>query len=333
MNLDSCRAFKQELTSDLEGRIARRRGRGNRPFGLDVSTIDRVEPFPRAAAIGVAPGRTEDDYYLAIRLQTHGMENHPVVQSALEQAGDEVDVRYIGRVTKQQAPWHQTRQRPLRIGCSIGHYRITAGTLGGFVSGESGETLILSNNHVLANENDASEGDAILQPGDADGGSEQDRVAALAAFVPLEATSINHVDCAVARIDEGIDDAGLELADAGELGSEVADVGFGQVVEKIGRTTGHTHGRVTAFEVDNVIINYDIGEVRFDGQIEIESAGEGPFSAGGDSGSVIFDSVSRNPVALLFAGSEVGGSNGRGLTFATPIEVALDALHVSLLSG
>ena len=72
-----------------------------------------------------------------------------------------------------------------RGGVSIGHYAITAGTPGAFVKDKTtAETLILSNNHVMANSNDASIGDAILQPGPADGGkSPQDRIAAL------------HLDC------------------------------------------------------------------------------------------------------------------------------------------
>ena len=45
------------------------------------------------------------------------------------------------------------------------------------------------------------------------------------------------------------------------------------MVFKIGRTTGATGGRVTAFDLDNVIVNYDSGNLRFDGQLEIEGVG------------------------------------------------------------
>jgi hypothetical protein len=54
--------------------------------------------------------------------------------------------------------------------------------------------------------------------------------------------------------------------------------------------------------------------LRFDDQIEIEGAGSSSFSDGGDSGSLIFDK-DRGAVALLFAGGDEGGSNGRGLTY------------------
>ena len=70
-------------------------------------------------------------------------------------------------------------------GVTVGHYRITAGTFGCLVRrGE--EVFILSNNHVLANSNNAQQGDAILQPGAADGGTTDDRIATLADYVPLD---------------------------------------------------------------------------------------------------------------------------------------------------
>jgi len=63
------------------------------------------------------------------------------------------------------------RMRPCPPGFSIGHVKITAGTLGAYVKrGQSDEYRILSNNHVLANSNDAQPNDMIIQPGKADGG-------------------------------------------------------------------------------------------------------------------------------------------------------------------
>ena len=66
---------------------------------------------------------------------------------------------------------HQSRTgkfRPAPGGVSIGHRQITAGTFGAVVRDRiSGDRLILSNNHVLANSNSASPGDIILQPGSA----------------------------------------------------------------------------------------------------------------------------------------------------------------------
>jgi hypothetical protein len=103
----------------------------------------------------------------------------------------------------------------------------------------------------------------------------------------------------------------------------------GRKVSKIGRTTGLTHGRVTAFELDNVVVEYDNGDCRFDSQIEIEGEGDGSFSDGGDSGSLIVGEDLR-AIALLFAGSDQGGSNGKGLTYANPIHNVLNALKADL---
>jgi hypothetical protein len=53
-------------------------------------------------------------------------------------------------------------------------------------------------------------------------------------------------------------------------------------------------------------------------------------SQGGDSGSLIVD-ADRKAVAILFAGGDLGGSNGKGLTFANPIDAVLKALKIELL--
>jgi hypothetical protein len=98
----------------------------------------------------------------------------------------------------------------------------------------------------------------------------------------------------------------------------------------VGRTTVATEGRVTAFDLDNIVVNYDVGNLRFDGQVEIEGAGEQVFNDGGDSGSLIVDQ-DMLAVALMLAGTDFGGSNGRGLTYADPIHRALYDLGARLL--
>ncbi len=84
--------------------------------------------------------------------------------------GVRTDVYEVGYLRAFDTP--RDRFRPLvPSGVSLGHYKITAGTLGTIVTDRrTGEKLILSNNHVLANSNDAQVGDPILQPGPTDGG-------------------------------------------------------------------------------------------------------------------------------------------------------------------
>jgi hypothetical protein len=288
----------------------------------------------RLIALGVSRSPTAArDYRLAIRLQRRSLQDRPEIARLTEMAHGEVDVQFVGRIQKRAVPWVQQRHRPLRIGTSVGHHRITAGTLGCFVrrAGDDETLHILSNNHVLANENDAAAGDAIVQPGKLDGGrARPDRVASLGEFVKLKRRH-NRVDAAVAALEAGIDANVAAVRGLGRLaGVSTTPVDEGLAVAKLGRTTGLTRGRVTAFELDDVVIAYDSGNLSFDGTIEIEGVGTRPFCDGGDSGSLIVD-PERKAVALLFAGSESGGSNDAGLTYANPIGDVLAALKLALV--
>jgi hypothetical protein len=303
-----------------------------RSSGLRAQPMTGLAATPPTMALGVVQKR-KNDFALAVRVQKRGLENSPQVESIRKQAKGEVDIRYIGQVTKRTAlPWYQKMTRPLRAGASIGHFKITAGTLGGFVrSRDDGSVLILSNNHVLANENRAKKGDHILQPGTFDGGQDPgQKVGELLRFVKLKKTRANLVDCAIASIDAPIKFNHRTLTGLGNLaGLGDPVLAADDQVGKVGRTTGTTKGRVTAFELDNLVVEYDLGFLKFDNQVEVEGVDSRPFSQGGDSGSLIVD-AGRRAVALLFAGSDQGGSNGQGLTFANPIRPVLDALKVDL---
>lgn len=103
-----------------------------------------------------------------------------------EVEGVRTDVYEVGFLQAQQSP--KDRFRPtIPGGVSIGHYKVTAGTLGAMVrDNTTGERFILSNNHVLANSNEALVGDAILQPAAMDNGRDPgDVVARLERFITL----------------------------------------------------------------------------------------------------------------------------------------------------
>ncbi len=106
-----------------------------------------------------------------------------------EVGGVRTDVVKVGDLRAMNA--HTQRYRPTPAGVSLGHYQVTAGTLGCLVyERTSGERLILSNNHVLANTNQALAGDPILQPAPADGGQVgRDTLAYLERFIPLRFTT------------------------------------------------------------------------------------------------------------------------------------------------
>jgi hypothetical protein len=331
MQIDSVRELKARLAKTLLPSLAE--APQIRAFGLPAGPMVAAEALSPTMALGIAQLRS-GGYELAVRLQRRALEGHPAVEAIRKQAKGEADIRYIGRLVKRaDTPWFRTRVRPLRTGSSIGHFKITAGTLGSFVrSRADGTLLILSNNHVLANENRAKRGDAITQPGRLDGGEAPGDVAgSLWKFVRLKRAAPNLLDCAVATVAEGIQiDSDHLGADASRL-TGIGEIELTMTVFKAGRTTGATRGRVTAIEVDNLSIAYDSGNLRFDQQIEIEGADADAFSAGGDSGSLIVDEAGRG-LALLFAGGDHGGANGKGVTYATPLRPVLDALEVDLLA-
>ena len=246
--------------------------------------------------------------------------------------GIPTDVVETGRIRAFQS--RTDRHRPAPGGVSIGHREITAGTLGCLVKRGS-EIFILSNNHVLANSNDAQRGDAILQPGPHDGGAfPADHIANLENFVPISylipelpsdckfASSViavlnagcsaigsrtryrivrpqaepNLVDAAIARPLNPADVSG-EILEIGQLDGS-AEAELGMAIQKSGRTTGYTTGNVDQIDV-TVNVQYGAGRIaQFSDQLLA-----GPMSQGGDSGSAVMD-MDRRLIGLLFAGSD-----------------------------
>jgi hypothetical protein len=199
----------------------------------------------------------------------------------------------------------RARIRPVEGGYSVGHYQITAGTYATAVVDATAfpgiplRYYVLSNNHVLANSNDARLGDPILQPGPYDGGVVgRDTIARLSRFVPINFTpgSSNYVDAAIAE--GSFDVLDREIYWIGYARGGVAPA-INMTVQKTGRTTNYTTGRITAINA-TVNVNYGGGRVaRFVNQILTTN-----MSAGGDSGSLLLDLQNR-AVGLLFAGSSV----------------------------
>lgn len=279
-------------------------------------------------AFGIAAGSTNGDYRLAIRAKTKNMFHFPLVSEIVKQLKGETDFAVVGNIVgprkiKTVAEEMRKRVRPLIAAHSVGHFKITAGTLGTFVK-QGKEIFMLSNNHVLANSNLAKIGDLILQPGNYDKGKNpEDVVGKLVKFVEMKEHG-NVMDAAIASINKDCVPTDFSLPEIGKIGKTIIppeDI-LGKKVQKTGRTTGHTTGEVTAIALRNVGVSYHNGVVyRFDNQIEVSDT-NGDFSAGGDSGSFVVD-MDGNPVALLFAGSP-------GHTIVSPIEAILKAFEVEL---
>ncbi len=218
--------------------------------------------------------------------------------------------------------------RPVPIGVSTGHPDITAGTIGCRVT-DGTNVYALSNNHVFANENDASTGDDVLQPGTYDGGTDPaDAIGTLADFEPI--VFYDYANPPV-PIPTNTIDAAIALSLTANLGNATPSDGYGVPkstivapslrlkLQKYGRTTGLTSGKITAVNA-TVDVGYDSGVARFINQIIIIPSG---FSAGGDSGSLVVTQKGKNPVGLLFAGSA-------RVTIANPIDAVLERFGVTV---
>jgi hypothetical protein len=208
---------------------------------------------------------------------------------------------------------------------------LTAGTIGARVT-DGVRIFALSNNHVFAASNGGRKGDNFLQPGVADGGRDpEDALGTLYDFEPLQfcggmACPLNKMDAALALTTA--EDLGTDTPEDGygSPRSETFEATLGMNVQKYGRTTGHTLGRVTGINA-TIDVNYRTGTARFEGQIIVSGDG---FSTGGDSGSLIVSkgllAADRRPVGLLFAGSATS-------TIANPIDLVLDRFGVRVDGG
>ncbi|OGX61152.1 MAG: hypothetical protein A2471_03795 [Omnitrophica WOR_2 bacterium RIFOXYC2_FULL_45_15] len=228
----------------------------------------------------------------------------------------ETDVEEAGKIIAQS---NTGRFRPAPGGVSLGHYQITAGTLGCLVKDKkSGKVLILSNNHVLANSNKAEKGDPILQPGPYDGGKKpKDLIGYLENWIEINfKKEANLVDAALARPKVSGDVRPEIMLIGSPQGLTKAKIGM--PIQKSGRTTGYTTGKVKDISA-SVKVNYDNQTALFRGQILTTN-----MSQGGDSGSLVLDMKAR-AVGLLFAGSEQ-------VTILNPINEVLRLLDVEILS-
>lgn len=231
--------------------------------------------------------------------------------------GYPTDVEVVGEISIDS--FARRYARPVPCGISVGHPRITAGTLGGLVVLDNHRLCLLSNNHVLSDTNDARIGETILQPGASDGGhSPGDQIGVLERFVPIQFPGPNRVDAAVAWTAFRFVDPEHVTYTASPAPLEPS---LGLTVIKNGRSTQATMGVITAVSVDSVRVNYRPQIAIFDDQIMIRGVGAAPFSLGGDSGSLIASAGTKQPVGLLFAGSTTH-------TIANPIQAVISQLGV-----
>lgn len=329
MRLSSCRELKQvvqgrayRIAADTiqQRTYSMRKVRDKRR-----RTLLATEQTP-VAAVGVAPG-AGNQYKLAIRIFRGEELCQAELLRGLDRHMKEIDlvtgVRYQPRLT-------------LKAGGSIGHYKITAGTLGGFVEDDD-NYYMMSNNHVFANSNQCFGGDPILRPGPLDAGNTSPKIVGhLDKWFPLSKIARDGVDVAIATFDDSVDDFyPWDYTGIGRIKkTHVTNRMSVTRVIKRGRTTGVRRGTVSAFELDGVQIDYgtrsDPAIVTFDNQVEI--VGSPPsrdFSAGGDSGSFVIDRDTMQVYALLYGGGP--DADGIDRTLAHFIPDVFKAMKVRLV--
>jgi hypothetical protein len=192
-----------------------------------------------------------------------------------------------------------------------------SGTLGSLVT-DGTTKYILSNNHILARQDQAAVGEDISQPGLIDNGCRAATIVADFTKAPLLGTN---VDAAVAALRTGTMDGTGFIEGIGTISSNILNPSVGLAVIKSGRTTGTTTGTIASINTSvNVQYQKSCGQgkkfvVSYTNQVVINST---TFSAGGDSGSLILSNdAAFHPVALLFAGSSsttIGNPIGSVLT-------------------
>jgi len=216
------------------------------------------------------------------------------------------------------------------------------GTLGALVADRDNNLFILSNNHVLAESDQARAGDTIVQPAlvDLNCNPQAGRtVGSLRYVVPIESSQSN-VDAALAAATPAVDGTGaiLQLGPAvnGVLSPAAPAEGTGETltagllnqlrVVKSGRTTGLTCSTVNTVNLSvQVDYYYDCAETKpyytktYVNQIGMPGIS---FADSGDSGALVLDAANAQPVGLFFASG--ADDTNHGFSVANPIQ---DVLH------
>lgn len=208
---------------------------------------------------------------------------------------------------------------PVPIGVSTGNFQdVSAGTIACRVVDGFGNVYALSNTHVYAPKDidgQSEIGDIVTQPGLYDVPthlySDSLRLGTVTAYKPINGSifATNTIDAAIALTDRGSLDntTPLALGGYGVPNKDTKAAALNMAVQKFGRTTLLTKGKITGINATTAVGYGDNWYAFFSGQIIVETSSA--FVLPGDSGSlVVTDDVNANanPVGLLFAGNAEG---------------------------
>jgi endonuclease G len=211
-------------------------------------------------------------------------------------------------VAEADPPESKVRVDPIVPGVSVGHVRVSAGTIGCIVyDRQDGTPLVLSNWHVLHGPAGAL-GDLVVQPGPHDDNRlDGNRLGRL---------KRSHLgvagDCAVATIEDRRFEA--VIPGLGVVPEQLGEPELDDTVVKNGRTTGVTHGVVRRVDVI-AKISYGSAGVHAIGGFEIgpdpaNPPADGEISRGGDSGAAWMFKTANGKPSTVLAGLHFAGEAG-----------------------
>lgn len=316
--------------------------------GVDKAAKAVFSRDPAMRVVGV--GRVGDGFgYIAIRNaaapQAYAEDLIPPplsidgIRIAYENAVEEP-----GLLTAATDPPERWPRRPLACGLEIQNaddpvVPARVGTIGCFVHTKDGRIGLLTNNHVIARDNGGVRGqDRIIQPGSASYAPGQ-QIGVLHDFVWLNSSPYhirygqgeitpNVVDAAVATLHDGVFQDAIYVPERQSMPPRrVGSALPGDVVYKVGRTTGETRGIVKMTNAVVGAIPYRAGACWYHESLLIQSEDDAAFAAAGDSGAAVV-LEDGTMVGLVYGGWK--GPAGPQ-TFACPAIAAMHQLSCSLI--
>ena len=306
--------------------------------------FDQIERIDRRMSPGIA--KRDGKYVMALLVEKA---ESWVIEKAKEyqnQNPQTVIVEVTGKAYSS-IPIGKIKSSPqakLVPGISIGHFRGSAGTLGGFVRISSKKEMwtgIIGSSHVLSMINSGQKGEDIIQPGWPDGPRVFDnRIGTLENYTYLvhyqqKGDALNTEDIAVIRplaedrlpisnLVTNPKDQKKKINLKGCLPSKELFKQLGESVYKVGRSSGFTEGILDVTNVPQYSVQLPNGRLYiFSDVAAVKNISRRPFSEPGDSGSIVYTSEGKA------IGTVLGASSTH--SFVVPLSTSLEAVKAELL--
>jgi len=313
----------------------------------ETSSGSKLQNLDRRLSLGLS--KEENKLVAALLVEKEGSAAQETAKDLEKQHQGSVVVKVTGKAYSSK-PSERIEQEPLDKlvpGASLGHYRGFPGSLGGFVTykARTKRSLgLISASHVLAMNNTAKKGEAVLHPGSPDGPRVLDnKIGTLVNYTYLvhyqdedeDTDPLNTEDIALIKPDDperlpsanmvpNPNDPDTRIKLKGSIPAEQLFERVGEQVYKQGRTTGFTVGTLDVASVMNYSIQLPDGRLYVYKDLAVVKNVAGKrFSLPGDSGSIVYTTDGK-AIGLV-----VGGSPE--YTFISPISACLKAMKAELL--